>query len=130
MPTIKYQLPGERPEIYTFGIHIPDNSDLGTGNFTVVFSPKAFSSSEQVSSTIFTPHIFGIFVALDPHRGIVGVRLHETDGVTPKHELGFHVPADIDRDIAHTLVIEFVKWRILSASFDGAPLGIMDSGGH
>jgi hypothetical protein len=128
--SIKYQFPGTRPGIYTFGIHIPDESDLGTGSFTTVFSPAAFSGSEQVPSMIVNPHIFGIFATLDPQRGIVGVRLHEADGVTPKHELGFHVPAGLNRDIAHTLIVEFVKWRILSASLDDSPLSILEFRGH
>jgi hypothetical protein len=127
MGSIKYQFPGERPEINTFGIHIPDESDLGTGTFTTSFSPKAFSSPEQVSSIIVNPHIFGIFAALDPNSGVVGVRLHEADGITPKDELGFHIAPGLNRDIAHTLVVEFVKWHILSASIDGLPLAVMDA---
>jgi len=130
MGSIKYQFPGERPEIKTFGIHIPDDSDLGTGSFTTTFSAKAFSSFEPVSSMIINPHIFGIFASLDNQGGTVGVRLHESDGVTPKHQLIFHISKDIDHDTAHTLVVEFVKWRILSALLDGAPLDIVELGGH
>lgn len=124
MPEITYQFPGDKPQISTFGIHIPDESNLGTGMFTTTFASRAFASSEPFMSAIFNPHIFGIVAAVTPGVGI-GVRLHDADGRKPRHQVGFAIPGGLDADVPHTLAIEFVNWRILSATLDGELLAIL-----
>jgi hypothetical protein len=127
---IEYQVPGDIPEVSSIAIHIPDESNLGTGVFTVVLSSGALGSTRPFAPSIVDPSIFGISASVNPGRGIL-VSIHDKDGKVPRHRIGFLIPVDLDIASAHRLIVEFVNWQILSAAIDGVLLAPMGrSAGH
>src|SRR5437763_11390564 len=88
---IQYQYPGNNPAVSMFGIHIPDDSQLGTGSFTTDLNPGALAGAEPFESRIVNLHVFGISAAFNPGRGIL-VQLVQTDGTKPRDKVGFQIP--------------------------------------
>src|SRR5438477_650138 len=121
---MEYQFPGDIPQVSSIGLHIPKDSELGTGVFTVVFSANAFPGTDPFAPSVVNPSVFGISASVNPGLGIL-VQIHRTDGKKPVHKLGFGIPDNLDLAQPHTLTVEFIDWRVLAASIDGAPLAIM-----
>ncbi|MGZ5440928.1 MAG: hypothetical protein ACXW5U_11770 [Thermoanaerobaculia bacterium] len=123
MPEIRHQqLRGSRA-ISSAEIHIPDDSDLGTGSFTTVFNRNSILGADPVSSFMVNPPVFQIAVTVSTS-GTVAVLIGDTE---PLGEAQFKLPKGVSRRRAHTLRVEFVAWKLVAASFDGTPLEMTDS---
>ena len=129
MPEIKHQQPNASPEVSMSEIHIPDDSDLGTGTFTINFVPNSLPPTEVISSLIVNPPAFQISATLNPNLDVPAL-IGKADGSEPTHKVTFRLPDNISKDNEHTLIIRFAGWRILAATLDGIQLqtGSAESG--
>ena len=118
MPEIRHQQSGGSPEIASAEIHIPNDSDLGTGTFSTQFRANAFSSGKEIASMMVNPPSFQISATVDSH-GVVTVMLGKAQ---PEQYATFVLPSGFDHAAAHTLRIEFRGWRIGAAYLDDQPL--------
>jgi len=50
MAEVEYQQPGQNPGIESVGIHIPDETDMGSGTFTVTFEPNCLTENKTSPS--------------------------------------------------------------------------------
>jgi hypothetical protein len=121
VPPIKVQQPGKAPEIASAEIQIPDDADLGTGSFSTSFKRGASWTTKSFMSVMMNPPAFQITATTNPNRE-VPVLLGRADGSDPMSRVVFILPASIDESAPHVLRVDFSRWRIVSASFDGAPL--------
>jgi hypothetical protein len=121
MPPIKHQQPGGHPAIISSDIQIPDDADLGTGSFTTKFKAGALPSSTVISSAMINAPSFQVSITINPNRDVPAL-LGTADGTDPKSRVYFLLPEHINPAVAHTLRIDFAKWHIFMALFDGMPL--------
>jgi len=118
VPEIKHQQLGGSPWILSAEIHIPNDSDLGTGTFTTAFKAKAFSSGSDIASIMMNLPAFQISATVNAN-GDIPVLIGRAE---PQHQLMFVLPKGLDPAPPHTLRVEFTKWRIVAASIDGKQL--------
>jgi hypothetical protein len=121
VPEIRHQQPGASPEISLAEIHIPDDSDWGTGTFTTVLTPSALLSTKHISSLMLNAPHFQISVTINPNRNIP-ILIGKADGSDPMHRVTYVLPHGVDLREAKWLVVHFAGWRIMGASLDGAHL--------
>ena len=119
MPEIRHQVPGVTEEVESAEIYIPDDSDAGSGEFTVTLKPSVLPVSKVFWSTIIHPPKLQITATFDPNM-IVSVQLGPVDSPDQKK---FQVPAIAEPDQKHVLRIHFSKWKLTDAFFDNEPIG-------
>lgn len=124
MPEIKIQSPGSNPDIAESLIHIPDDSDLGTGTYKFTVSPHALKPDSLIVASIVKPPVFQVTVTVT-NSASASVLLGRTDDDRAVPGL-FRLPNYVKRNIPHTFEVQFISWRICSLNFDGVPL--KDSG--
>jgi len=118
MAEIRHQVPGASEEVESSEIHIPDDSDVGTGTFTVTLKPKVLPSSKVFWATIIHPPDMQITSTFDASMNVT-VQLGRTE---PYERKTFRIPASVEPDHVHILVVNFSKWKITGASLDGEPV--------
>lgn len=121
MPPIKHQQLGGSPEIVSADIQIPDDVDLGTGTFATRFKVGSLPSSKPITSIMINPPRFQVSVTVNPNRDLPAL-LGTADGHDPRSRVCFLLPERIDATVAHVVTIQFEKWHIFAALFDGMPL--------
>jgi hypothetical protein len=119
MPEIKHQQLGASPQIEVGEIHIPDDADMGTGTFTTVYKARALRSNDAVTSIMLKAPEFQISVTVN-RNGDVPVLLGRTDS-EPASRITYRLPQYVS-DAKHTIRVDFVKWHIMSATYDGKPM--------
>ncbi len=118
MPEIRHQQSGGSPEIASSEIHIPNESDPGTGTFTTQFKAKAFARGKEIASMMVNAPVFQISATVSAS-GRVTVVLGKAQ---PEHYATFLLPAAFDRAAKHTIRIEFAGWKIGAAYADDEKL--------
>lgn len=121
MAEIRHQQPKGAPGISFAEIHMPDDNDWGTGSFTTVFEPAALKKHKAIASIMINAPRFQISATANAN-GEIPVLLGRADGSGPVDKQIFVLPENFDALPAHTLKIEFIKWRILAAYLDDTPL--------
>jgi hypothetical protein len=120
VPEIKHQQLDPSPETSSSEIHIPDDADMGTGTFTVVFKPRVLPASKVIASAIVYAPTFQLTATVNPN-GEIPVLLGDTNS-PPKHRLVVRLPGSVYRPHAHTLKVAFANWQITAVTLDGQPL--------
>ena len=124
MPEINHQQLGDSPEIESGAIHIPDDSDFGTGTFTTVLAPDALRARKVISSIMLFPPAFQVSVTVNPNGDVV-VWLGRADEPQPADQRVFEFP-DTPRAVKlaekHEIRVSFIRWNITSAFLDDALL--------
>jgi hypothetical protein len=123
---IRHQQQSPSPNVSLSEIHIPDDSDLGTGTFSTVFNPGALSSNTAFDSIIVNEPRFQISATVNLNKE-VPVRLGRADGSQPLDRVVFRLPNGLDLREAKALRIEFARWRITGAFLDDVPLSRADA---
>ena len=121
MPEIRHQVPGSAPGVQFAEIHIPNDEDWGTGTFTTIFAPDAFSSGHVVASVMFNLPTFGISVTVNPNR-YIPVLLGRADGSPPTARKTFVLSVAFDASMRHICMAAFGDWQVLDLTMDDAPL--------
>ena len=106
MPEIKHQQPNANPEVSMSEIHIPDDSDLGTGTLTINFVPNSLPPTEVISALIVNPPAFQISATLNPNLDVHAL-IGKADGSEPTHKGTFRLPHHIRKDNRPTYIIRF-----------------------
>lgn len=112
MTEIRHRQHGGSPEIEYAEIHIPNGKVLGSGTFTTVLKPGAFSKNEAIVSIMIKVPIFQISVNINPRTGEIPVLLGKADGSEPLSKKSFLIHSDVNPTISNTLVAGFRDWEI------------------
>ena len=118
MAEIRHQVPGVSEEVESAEIYIPDDSDVGSGEFTVTLKPDVLPVSKVFWSTIIHPPKLQITATFDPNM-IVLVQLGPTDQLDRKN---FRIPVSAEPQQKHILKIHFSKWKLSDAFFDNVSI--------
>ena len=119
MPEIRHQQPGASPGISFAEIHIPNDSDFGTGTYSITLTPRALLSNKAITSIMVNRPRFQISATINPNRDIP-VLLGRG---SPVDQVVFRLPQGLDFRLALTLRIEFAGWQISAAAINGQQLG-------
>jgi len=115
MTEIRHQVPGASEEIESAEIYIPDDSDVGSGEFTMVLNPDALPASKVFWQTIIHPPLLQVTATFAPNMNI-SVQLGYAD---PPAKKVFRIPASVAPEAKHNLRVNFSKWRLTDAFLDG-----------
>lgn len=114
MKEIKHKVPGASEEVESAGIYIPDDSDVGTGQFILTLKPNALPASKVFWSTIIHPPKLQASATFDTKMNVsVQVGLNES-----LDRNNFQIPVSVKPREKHTLRIHFSKWKITDAFLD------------
>ena len=125
MPEIRHQQLSSAPEILSSEIHIPDDSDWGTGTFTTNFSPSSLPPKRAIVASMINSPRFQITATLNANRDMP-VLIGSAD--EPRNKAMLLLPDHIKQSVGHQLVIQFSAWQIRSATFDGKTLEFAGAG--
>ncbi len=116
MTEIRHRVPGASEEVESAEIHIPDDSDPGSGEFTLILKPDALPASKVFWSTIIHPPKLQVSATFDTSMN-VSVQLGLTDQLDRKN---FQIPVSVSAlpQQRHTLRIHFSKWKLADAFLD------------
>lgn len=111
MPEIRHQQLGGGPELVKSEIHIPDDTDVGTGTYTTVFKAGALPARQAIASVMLNAPSFQVAVTVNPNRDVV-VALGRADGSDPRTQRIVRLPAFVGPS-QQTVRVEFAGWEIV-----------------
>lgn len=121
MPEIRHRQQNAAPEIDYAEIHIPDDTDWGTGSFTTVFKPNSLTATKTIASIMFNAPRFQMSVTVNPNREVL-VALGPADGSDPRSAETFTLTPIADVSAIHTLAARFRNWQVTGLELDGVVL--------
>ncbi len=122
MPEIKHRQVNASPEIEYGEIHIPDDKNLGAGNYKIVIKKGAFSGKKVISSIMINVPVFQISVNFNPATLEIPVLLGRADSSDPISSKTYMFPDYFSASDSHEFKVTFEKWQIIGMYFDGIPL--------
>ena len=122
MSEIKHRLLNTGPDIEYTEIYIPDENNLGTGQFTTVLKEGALSKNNPIASMIVKRPVFQMSVNINPQTSKTPVVLGRADEPKPKDEVIFSLPGNLDKTTKHAFVAEFEEWKIRHLKLDDISL--------
>jgi len=93
-------------------LHIPDDSHLGTGKYTLSLQPNALISKKVITGIIINKPIFQMSVNINPGPKEVPVLLGKADGSDPISQKLFSLPQNIGLAGTHKFEAIFEDWKI------------------
>jgi len=93
-------------------IYIPDDQDLGTGQYTAAFHPETVAKGEPVMSWAVNPPVFQISLSLDTNTKEISVLLGKADGSSPESRRVFILPENVDLADTCTAETHFKEWQV------------------
>ena len=115
MTEIRHQVPGASEEVESAEIYIPDDSDVGSGEFAMILKPDALPASKVLWQTIIHPPSLQVSATFDTKMN-VSVQLGHA---APPDKKIFRIPASVVPGKNHSLRIHFSKWKLTDAFLDG-----------
>lgn len=103
-------------------LHIPDDSHLGTGKYTLSLQPNALISKKVITGIIINKPIFQMSVNINPGPKEVPVLLGKADGSDPISQKLFSLPQNIGLAGTHRFEAIFEDWEIKSLEMNGVRL--------
>lgn len=122
MPEIKSREEGPVPGIEYSEIHIPDDSDLGTGTFKTVLKEDIMGKINPIISSVANEPIFLMLVTVNTAIEEINVMLGKTEKEPPLSRAIFSIPKDVDTKTGHTIDAHFKEWKVTEAELDGKKL--------
>jgi nucleoside diphosphate kinase len=103
-------------------ICIEDENNLGTGKFTTMLEPKAFTKNNPIISTIENEPVFimvvSINIAIEEVTAMIG-KVHDTPPLSRKV---FTIPKDFKTEEANNFTVGFKDWEIKEMILNGDKL--------
>jgi len=105
-------------------LHIPDDSHLGTGKYTLSLQPNALVNQEVINGIIINIPIFQMSININPGPKEVPVLLGRADGSDPISQKSFSLPQNIGLAGTHRFEAMFESWEIKALTMNGMNLPI------
>lgn len=115
MTEIRHKVPGGSEEVESTEIHIPDDTEIGTGEFILTLKPDALPAPKVFWSTIIHPPKLQVSATFDTG-GNVLIQLGLADGIDKN---SFRLPAAIVPKQVYKVRLRFSNWKITDAFLDG-----------
>lgn len=112
MTKIKNRQNNPAPGIEYSEILIPNDKDLGTGNYTVILQPNALASKDPIFSIIINVPIFQISINFNPSTKEIPVLLGKADNTPPISYNIFNLPENILLSDSYRFETNFINWEI------------------
>jgi hypothetical protein len=103
-------------------ILIPDELYLGTGQFTTVVEPKAFTKINPIVSNVMNEPYFLMIVTINLGIDQVTALLGKAHDEGPISRKVFDVPAEINVENANDFTVFFREWDIKEIRLNGRAL--------
>ena len=122
MAEIRQRQNNPGPGIDYAELHIPDDSHLGTGKYTLSLQPNALVNQKVIAGIIINKPIFQMSVNINPGPKEVPVLLGKADGSDPISRKLFSLPQNIGLAGTHRFEAIFECWEIKSLEMNGVNL--------
>ncbi len=126
MPEIKSREDGPVPGIEWSEIHIPDDSNLGTGTFKTVLKEEILGKINPIISSIGNEPDFLLIVTINSAIEEINVNLGRSEKEKPISRVIFKLPKEIDLKISHTIDTHFAGWEVKEVLLNGEKLEIIE----
>jgi len=107
-------------------IHIPDDTDLGTGTFKTVLKEDILGKENPIISGIGNEPSFLMVVTINTGIEEVNVMLGKSEKEQPLSKAIFKMSKEVDAKTPHTIDAHFAGWKITGLELDGEKLEIVE----
>lgn len=122
MKSIKNLQQNPSPEIEYSEIDIPNQTEIGTGKFTIKIKAGSMLNMKLITSAIVNIPIFQLSVNFNLATNEAPILMGRADGSSPFSDKTYQLPNNIDNTISHLFIVEFQRWKILEFKMDGMEL--------
>jgi hypothetical protein len=131
MAEVRNRIENPSPDLVFQEIHIPDDSNCGTGTFRFlakkdVLVPPSRPEPKALVAMVLNPPRFQVSVSVNPGTREIPVLLGRADGSPPISARAFVLPSGLDTAAAHEFRAVFRNWRVLSLEMDGQELEVIE----
>jgi hypothetical protein len=126
MPEIKSREDGPVPGIVYSEIHIPDDSDFGTGTFKTVLKEDILGKINPIISSIGNEPDFLLLVTINSAIQEINVNLGRSEKEKPLSRVIFKIPKEVDAKGTHTIDVNFSGCEVKEVLLDGEKLELIE----
>lgn len=126
MKEIKSREANPIPGVEYSEIHIPDEHNLGTGEFVTMLEPKALSKINPIISNVMNEPYFLLIVSINLGIDEVTAVLGKTHDEPPISRKVFTIPKEINVKDAHDFSVSFKEWEIKGMKLNGDGLKLAE----
>lgn len=108
-------------------IHIPDETNLGSGTFITVLDPGAMSRISPIISSIVNEPVFQLIVSINLAIESVTAMIGAADGTPPRSRWVYKLPGEFRTEDPHRFEVVFREWEISGLTMNGADLPLSES---
>ena len=107
------------PQIHYGEVRFPDETDLGTGTYSVAMEPAALTGEKPVAAVVMNRPVFQLALEVNPQSREAVVTFGRADGAESAVQTVYRLP---DATVAVTgpvvFVVSFERWTIRSMTMD------------
>jgi hypothetical protein len=107
------------PGITFSEVHIPDESNLGTGTFMTVLEEGAFGKKNPIISSIMNEPEFVLILSMNVAIESATAMIGKSQNTQPLNRKVFKIPADIDTKEVLSFKVSFDDWDIKEIEING-----------
>ena len=100
-------------------IRIPDEYDLGTGEFTTMLPEKSLAKNNPIISNVMNEPYFLMIVSINLGIDQVTAVLGKTHDEPPISRKVFNIPKDFNVEDAHDFTVMFKEWDVTGIKLNG-----------
>lgn len=119
MAEIKSREDEPLPGITFSEVHIPDESNLGTGTFMTVLEEGAFGKKNPIISSIMNEPEFVLILSMNVAIESATAMIGKSQNTQPLNRKVFKIPADIDTKEVLSFKVSFDDWDIKEIEING-----------
>jgi hypothetical protein len=114
------------PGIEYSEIRIPNEKNLGTGNFKTVLEPGALAKINPVVSSIINEPVFKLLVNINLADESVTALLGKADKSPPLSRRTFKLPKKFKVSDTHMFEVIFKDWKLKELKMNGKKLRLLE----
>ena len=126
MAEIKHREDNPIPGVDYSEIRIPDEHDLGTGEFTTMLPKKALSKMNPIISNVMNDPYFMLIISINLGIDQVTAVLGKTHDEPPISRKVFNIPKDFNVEDAHEFTVSFKEWDVTEMKLNGKEMEIAE----
>ncbi len=112
------------PGITYSEIHIPDDSDLGTGTFVTVLEKGAFGKKNPIISSIMKEPEFVLILSMNAAIESATAMIGKSQNTPPLDRKVFTFPDDVNTGEVLTFKVRFDTWDVIGIELNGNGLAL------
>ena len=106
------------PQIHYGEVRFPDESELGTGTYSVAVEPAALTGDKPVAAVVMNRPVFQLALEVNPQTREAVVTFGRADGAEPVSQTAYRLPDNPAPAGPAVFVVEFERWTVRRVTLD------------